>query len=185
MTDLRHKILVVQPDPELLELLVASLTSRFDAHLTCASDVSSCVAADMAEPHDLVIAEMNLADGTGLELAEQLMMFSAKPIVLLAAEPSYADAVAAMRLGVCDMFRKPFAVEGLLDAVQHALYQHRLKRCHAVRYQRMRRLVRRVICERRDIRRRIELVCRDLVGAQRRLVQRVLSLEGAKPEPSA
>ncbi len=42
----------------------------------------------------------------------------------------------------------------------------------------MRELVRRVIRERRDLNRRVELVCRDLVGAHRRLVTRVLSSEG-------
>jgi hypothetical protein len=32
-----------------------------------------------------------------------------------------------------------------------------------------------VIGERRDLNRRIELICKDLVGAHRRLVQRVLA----------
>ena len=49
-----------------------------------------------------------------------------------------------------------------------------------VKHKNLRQLVRRVLSERRDLNRRIDLVCKDLVGAHRRLVQRVLATEPAK-----
>lgn len=201
MPDRCQKILVVEPDPDILEILMASLTRRFDAHLTCVVNATACLDVEVTDPHDLVIAELNLQhsdprvfparrnadprDSDGLDLAGKLMTLSAKPIILLADNPTYADAVTAMRLGVGDLFRKPFAVECLLDAVQRLLYGSTLQRQHAAKYQQMRKLVRRVMRERRDLNRRIELICRDVVGAQRRLVHRVLALEGFKSSDSA
>ena len=79
-----------------------------------------------------------------------------------------------------DLFVKPFPFQDLLDATQRAVVGNDLKRQHAVKYRRMRELVRHVIRERRDLNRRTELVCRDLVEAHRRLVHRVLAIEGTR-----
>jgi hypothetical protein len=46
--------------------------------------------------------------------------------------------------------------------------------------QRLRRLLRRLLRERRELRQRTELICRDLVGAHRRLVDRVLTIQGRR-----
>ena len=175
--DRSHKILLVEPDAELLEILVASLARRFDPHITCVSNAASCLDLELVDPHDLVIAELDLEDSHGVLLAERLLSLGNRPIILLADEPTSDDVIDAMRVGVRDMFRKPFPVEQLLDAADAALRDHSVHRRRAVKYRRMRELVRRVVSERRDLNRRIDLVCRDLVGAQRRLVNRVLALE--------
>lgn len=175
------KILLVEPDPDVMEILVTACTRRFDAHITCVADAESCLDADMLEPHDLVIAEMDLPDSTGARLADQLMSLRARPIILLGDAPVLEDAVEAMRLGVRDLFVKPFAVAHLLDSAARALRGHHLHVQHGARYRRMRDLVRQAIRERRDLNRRIDLICRDLVGAQRRLVHRVLELEEVTP----
>jgi len=116
-----------------------------------------------------------------LELAEHIHILSPRPVILLTDGPKCSDAVAALRLGVCDLFTKPFRMEDLLDATERAFNCFKQKRLHAAKYRRMRELVRHVIRERRDLNRRMELVCKDLVEAQRRLVQRVLALESSKP----
>ena len=180
MADRPTKILLVEPEPQLVELLVNSLTRRFDAQLTCVADAESCLDVELLEPHDLVIADRDLADADGLKLAEQLMSLGSRPVILLAESPSSDDVIAALRAGVCDLFVKPFPVEELLDAAQTVLYSHEIKRRQAVRYRRLRELVRHVIRERRDLNRRIELVCRDLVEAHRRLAHRVVQSEGMR-----
>ena len=68
----------------------------------------------------------------------------------------------------------------LFDAAERALRGYEVRRQHQAKYRRMRDLLRRVIRERRDLNQRIDLVCRDLVGANRRLVHRVLDFEEAK-----
>jgi DNA-binding NtrC family response regulator len=179
-----QKILVVEPDPEILEVLVASLTRRLDAYVTCVADGESCLETDLNDPHDLVIAEFALPDLDGLELAEKLLMLSQRPIILLADDPTCDEAVEAMRMGVRDLFRKPFPVEDLLDATERLLHGQDVRRQHAVKYRRVRKLLRRVLRERRDLNKRIELICCDLVQAHRRLLHRVLTVEALKSPPT-
>ena len=175
------KILVCEPDPEVLEILVASLSRRFDAHITCTADAATCLDTELSEPHDLVITELEADETTGAPLIEQLLMFGRRPVIVLADEPSRDELVRAVRAGVADIFCKPFPVDELLSSVREHLSAHRTHRQRAARYQRMRELVRRVIRDRRDLNGRMELICRDLVGAHRRLVERVLAIEGVKP----
>jgi len=172
-----RKIMVVEPDPALVEVLVGSISNRFDAHITCAVDARTCLDADILDPHDLFVIERDLDDVDGLRLAGQLLQLSRRPIVLLAEEPATDDAVEALRLGVADFFVKPFPVADMLDSMERILYGSEVRAQHAVRYRNLRDLVRRVIRERRDLNRRMELVCRDLVDAHRRLVHRVLASE--------
>ena len=122
---------------------------------------------------------------SGLSLAQKLMSLATRPVVLLTADAEFEDAQSALRTGVADLFQKPFPIEDLLESVDQLLCDHKLMQRRAAKYHRMRALVRRVIRERRDLRRRIDLVCRDLVGAQRRLVTRVLSFGTAQPDSSS
>ena len=209
MPDRSCKILLVEPDSQVCEILVASLARRFGTHITCVADADSALDADMLDPHHLVIAELALdqpsdvhppsADlsacvSRGMKLAEQLARLSGfcgpsdpgrRPLILLAHELTCDQAIEAMRAGVVDLFRKPFPVASLLDAAEQALHNYRLRRQQAAKYRRMRDLVRQALRERRDLNRRMELLCRDLVGAHRRLVRRVLALEETKPRQSA
>lgn len=204
------RILVVEPDGDVLEILVASLSRRFDAHITCVSDATACLDAELVNPHDLVIAEMDLDEAEpfcradpaawsepasqarptnpeprreagGLDLVAQLTALNNRPVILLADALTCDEAVESLRLGVRDVFRKPFRVGDFLDAVNRALQGHALRRQRAGKYRRMRAMVRRAIRERRELARRTELVCRDLVGAHRRLVHRVLNHESTRP----
>jgi len=180
MTQRAHKILLVEPDPTCIELIVRSLSGRFKAHITCAPDAASCLDADLVEPHELIITELTVGQADGLELIGNLMSLSVRPVILLADAIRSEQAIEALRLGVRDVFHRPIAIEQFLDAVDAALRTYDAQRQHAVRYHRMREMVRRVIQERRDLNKRIELVCRDLVGAHRRLVDRVLTFQQAR-----
>ena len=176
------KILVCEPDPDVLEILVASLSRRFDAHITCTADAATCLDAEVTEPHDLVIAELDDGNGQSGSLIQQLIMFGPRPVIVLADRPSRDDLVRVVRAGVADIFCKPFPVEELLSSAREQLDENNIRRQKAVKYRRMRDMVRRVVRERRDLNRRMNLVCQDLVGAHRRLVERVLAIRGTKPQ---
>jgi len=171
------KLMIVEPNASIMEELIRALSYRFDAQLTCVPDGNLCLETDMVEPHDLVIAELELPDMSGLELASQLLSLRTRPLILVGESPMVDDAIEALRLGVKDMFRHPLDVDGLLDAVDRGLRGYELHRNHSARYRKMRELVRRAIRERRQLNHRVDLVCRDLVSAHRRLVQRVMTSE--------
>jgi DNA-binding response OmpR family regulator len=178
MRDRPYKIMLVESDPETIEIIVSSLTRRFHANITCAADPRTCLDLEMLEPHDLAIIDLETAGD--LHIGEQLISLGPRPILFMGDRPSYHDAVTALRLGARDFFRKPFPVEQLLDAVDRALRQTELARRQARRYRRMRELVRQVIRERRSLNRRVELICRDLVQAQRNLVHRVVEFQESR-----
>ena len=180
MSDRPRKILLVEPDTDLAEMLADGLRVRFSAQVTCVAGAEHCIQTDLYDPHDMAIAECQLDDGDGLELAEHLNILSPRPVILLADRPSSDEMIGAVRAGVADLFIKPFAVRDLLDAVERTLDAHELRVRHAAKYRRMRELVRRVIRERRDLNRRMELVCRDLVEAHRRLLHRI-DMTGTEP----
>jgi len=182
MTQHVGKILLVQPDPDAVEALIGAFCRRFDTLITCVADAEACLDTDMLEPHDLVVAEMDLEDATGLELAEQLLTLRSRPVILLADAIEADDALHAMRLGVRDIFPRPFLLDELLDSADRALRGHQLHRQHGIKYHRMRKLVRQVIRERRELHQRVDLVCRDLVQAQRKLVHKVVAREASAPD---
>ncbi|MEK6675370.1 MAG: response regulator [Planctomycetota bacterium] len=182
----KDKILLVEPNPDLLEMLLEALTGRFDAHITCVDCPEACWEVDMGDPHDLVLTELELPRGNGLRLAGELVKMTSpeRPVVLLSDKIPARRVIRAMRLGLRDVFIKPFAMEKLLDRIEVLLREFSLRRRHVSKYHGMRELVRRVIRERRDVHRRTELVCRDLVGAHKRLVHRVLEFEGTQTQTS-
>jgi len=180
-TEKKHKILIVEPDPEIVEILVASLSRRLDAHITCVVDSESALDADLCSTHDLIVSELDLDDGSGVDLIEKLSMLSVRPAILLADEPTIEDSIDALRLGVRDLLIKPFPVSDLLDAAERALRGFDVHKAHVAKYHRMRDLVRRVLRERRELNQRIDLICRDVVGAQRRLMHRVFESTEAQP----
>ena len=181
MTVRPHRVMLVEPDGDLLEMLVASFTRRFDAHLTCVAGAGDCLDTDLVDPHDLIITDLRLPDANGLSLAEQLLTFSRRPVILLADGLECEEAIAALRMGLRDVFPKPFPMSELLDAAYRCLTGFDLQKRRAARYRRMREMLRQTIRERRDLNRRIELICRDVVEAQRRLVHRVIALERRAP----
>lgn len=170
-----YKVMLVESDPPTLEVLVSSLTRRLNAQVTCAADAQTCLDMEMLEPHDLAILDLDTCES--MRAAEQLLSLGARPVLLMANRPSFHDAVTAIRIGARDFFKKPFPVNQLLDAAEAALREWDIARSQSRKYRRMRDLVRHVIRERRDLSRRVELICRDLVQAQRNLLNRVVHFQ--------
>jgi len=177
MDDARSKILLVEPEPMVLERVLRALVDRFDAQITCVPTAEECLEIEEDDPHDLIIAEVELPDMDGLDLARDILALRRVPIILLADHAAFDDAVDAMRVGASDLFAKPFPVSALLESVDRALEGGRTRQRHRMRYQQMRKLLKQILRERRDLNERIELICRDFVGAHRRLVDRVVKIE--------
>lgn len=172
-----YRVLVVEPDPDIMEMLVAALVGRFNAQVTCVATAEDCLDIEMVDPHDLVVAELSLEDGNGIALTRKLGELSQRPVILLADAPTRVELLRALRAGVCDVFPKPFRMIHFLDAAERVLDAYRAARREQQRYRELRRLVRQLVQDRRLLNKRTELVCRDLVGAHRRLVHRVLEIE--------
>jgi two-component system, NtrC family, response regulator HydG len=80
-------------------------------------------------PFDLLLTDIRLKDGSGLDLVEQARRaHPAMRIVVMTAFGSVNVAVDAMRLGADDFLEKPFRMEAVLNRVERTLEAARLSR---------------------------------------------------------
>ncbi len=87
-----------------------------------AVDVESAIAALDAEVFDLVLTDLKLPDGTGLEVVTASREArAATPVVVMTAFGTVQTAVEAMKLGASDFLEKPVEVDDLLGLVERAL----------------------------------------------------------------
>ena len=115
------KILVVDDEPDLLELLELTL-SRMGLDTVRASSVAEAIRLLDKEPFDLCLTDMRLPDGEGLRVIEHINSKGLDiPIAVITAYGSAANAVAALKAGAFDYLSKPVALEQLRALVKQAL----------------------------------------------------------------
>jgi signal transduction histidine kinase len=129
-TNPRLRILVVEDDVEVIELLRTSLKSVApDVELTVASRLASALAAIHTRQQDAVLLDLNLPDSTGLHTLRQVTaLATALPIVVLTGMGDAKQAHEALRLGAEDWLVKPFGdPEIVVRALRYAVERKRLK----------------------------------------------------------
>ena len=94
-------------------------------------------AAMEGQAFDLAILDVNLPDGSGLELLRQIRRSSALPIVLLTANDMETDIVAGLESGADDYITKPFSLAVLRARVNAQLRRGEPARAPADRVDRI------------------------------------------------
>ena len=167
------QILLVEDDTELAELVGRYLSESLRAEVTHVESANAALGEELTTRHDLLLAAMELPDGEGLELVRRVHENNPCPAIMMVEGPTAGEAIAAVRLGVVDILTKPFDLEYLSNTIRRAAADHRGRRRERARHKRLRKLVARIICERRDLAKRMDLICRDFVHAHRRLAEKV------------
>lgn len=119
------KILLVDDEPELLELVSVILKEDGFENIITASSVSEGIDATRTEKPDLAVLDVMLPDGDGFFLMRQIRDFSDMPVIFLTARDEAADKLAGLGLGADDYIAKPFLPEELLLRVHSVL-----RRCY-------------------------------------------------------
>ncbi len=115
------KVLVIDDEPDLLELLELTL-SRMGLDTTRAETVAQAISLLDREPFDLCLTDMRLPDGEGLRVVEHINQKGLDvPIAVITAYGSAENAVAALKAGAFDYLAKPVALEQLRALVKQAL----------------------------------------------------------------
>lgn len=113
-------VLVVEDEPQMRRLLRLTLESngmRFAEATTAREAVSR---ANNQAP-DLIIADLGLPDGEGIQVIREIRRGSTTPIVVLSARAQEADKISALDAGADDYVTKPFASGELLARLRVAL----------------------------------------------------------------
>jgi two-component system catabolic regulation response regulator CreB len=102
------RILLLEDEPSIADNLIYALRSEaFDVtHVGLARDALSAFARDGA---DLVVLDIGVPDGNGLDVYRSLRQQSDVPVVFLTARSSELDRVLGLELGADDYVTKPFS----------------------------------------------------------------------------
>ena len=79
--------------------------------------------------YDLLILDVNLPDGSGLELLEQVRQAGSLPVIVLTANDMELDVVAGLEAGADDYITKPFSLAILRARVNAQLRRGMSKTC--------------------------------------------------------
>ena len=120
MSDLDPLVLVVEDEAPLRKFIRASLISHEYRILEAerASQVTSLVTSHNPQ---LVLMDLGLPDGDGIDLTKQLREWTRVPIIVISARGREDDKVAALDAGADDYLTKPFGVNELLARMRVAL----------------------------------------------------------------
>jgi two-component system response regulator PilR (NtrC family) len=121
LTPPRLRVLIVDDEADLRELLELTLI-RMGLDATLAGTVAEARRETVENRFDLVLTDMRLPDGTGLDV---LRLVQAKqpgtPVAVITAFGSAENAVVALKAGAFDYVTKPVALDHLRTLVQSAL----------------------------------------------------------------
>jgi len=116
-------VLIVEDEKEIRRFLRIALEGEslrvFDAETL----QRGLIEAATRKP-DLVILDLGLPDGDGVEFIRDLRQWSAMPIVVLSARSDEQDKIEALDAGADDFLTKPFGIGELLARVRVALRRH-------------------------------------------------------------
>jgi DNA-binding response OmpR family regulator len=107
------RILVIEDSPPTRDLLKGSLEGSGHS-VTLAARVSSALKLVQSETFDVMVLDIMLPDGNGLDLCRQIRaMGVATPILFLTARGEVGERVTGLDAGGDDYLRKPFALAEL------------------------------------------------------------------------
>jgi DNA-binding response OmpR family regulator len=128
----RERILIVEDERDLAQLMDKVMTQN-GYETSLAYDGVTGLSLALEEQPDLIILDLRLPKMHGMQILHRLREHQRSvPVVIVTAGSSEELAIEALRLGVRDYIRKPFALQELLDAVERALSEERLRRERAM-----------------------------------------------------
>jgi len=132
-----EKILIIDDSTQIRSFL-SEMLFPLGYIVSTASDGKRGLDKALTERPDLILLDFNLPRLSGIEILEALQKDDYEvPVILMTAHGSESVAVQAFRLGVRDYIPKPFETEQILEVIERALTESRLRR---ERDQLMRRL---------------------------------------------
>ncbi len=127
-----ERILIIEDDPGVsasIEMLLPSRGYRVDFAARARDGLARAAASEF----DLVITDLRLPDGDGMEVIRTLHGAQpALPIIMMTSYSSLDTAIAALKNGAVDYVIKPFHNDALLFAIERALNERRMQRENAL-----------------------------------------------------
>jgi two-component system, OmpR family, KDP operon response regulator KdpE len=120
MTLAMHQVLVVEDDQGIREVLRVLLGTENYRVVEAPTAERAHVEARSHKP-DLMLVDLGLPDGSGLEVIRRVREWSSLPMIVLSARTMEEQKIAALDAGADDYITKPFSAPELLARVRAAL----------------------------------------------------------------
>lgn len=160
------RVLVVDDERMVMELFRDIIAENLDCDLLFASDLHEAKRILAGQRIDLLVADVRLPDGNGLELVQELNRCQPGALSLvISGSPTIDSAVDAMRAGAVDFIAKPFVAKQLAEHIRKALRAQQARGRREVRLRKLRDAVRRLNLARKTVNKKVDLLCNDLIGA--------------------
>ncbi len=115
------RLLVVEDEETILQLLAGSLRFAGFEVMTAASGAEALRAAAASRP-DLVLLDVMMPDGDGFEVVRRLRSSGVDvPVIFLTARDGVRERVTGLALGGDDYVTKPFSLEEVLERIRAVL----------------------------------------------------------------
>ncbi|MDA8414069.1 MAG: response regulator [Desulfobacteraceae bacterium] len=121
-----RKILVVDDDPPILEMVCELLTANGFPALSCSTPEKALAFMEL-ESFDAVLTDINMPGINGLDLLEKIhVRYPDIPVILMTAGAELNMTVKAIRKGTFDFIMKPFNPVQLIHSVEKAVNYFKL-----------------------------------------------------------
>jgi DNA-binding NtrC family response regulator len=126
---LKHRsILVIDDEHGIRNFLVKGLT-KFLGFIESAEDLESAEALRQRCHFDLIIADIKLPGGSGVEWVQSLREAGCStPVIFITAHAQLDIAIEAIRAGAADFIIKPFRMDQILNAVDRCIERQEIKK---------------------------------------------------------
>src|SRR5215813_7144124 len=115
-----HQVLVVEDEPAIRDVLRVLLEAESYRFIEAETAARGEIEARSHKP-DLILVDLGLPDGNGVDLIRRIRTWSSVPIIVLSARTMEEQKIAALDAGADDYVTKPFSTPELLARVRAAL----------------------------------------------------------------
>src|SRR5215213_5698201 len=115
-----HRILVVDDEPAVTDLLTYNLRKAHYDVLTAADGRTALRLAQQSNP-DLILLDLMIPEVDGLDVCRELRKSSGVPIIMITARGEEIDRVLGLEIGADDYVTKPFSVRELMARIKAVL----------------------------------------------------------------
>jgi two-component system KDP operon response regulator KdpE len=127
-----HQVLVVEDEPDIRRILGVLLEAE-NYRVVEAGTAARADAEARTHKPDLLLVDLGLPDGSGIDLIRGVRTWSPVPIVVLSARTMEEQKIAALDAGADDYVTKPFSAPELLARIRAALRRNVKTATHAPR----------------------------------------------------
>lgn len=113
----RHKILLVEDDAEIRELLKNFLADE-NYEVVCAADGEEACGKFDSTAFSLVLLDLMIPKISGMDVMEHIRKSSVVPIIIISAKDSETDKSLGLGLGADDYITKPFSMVEVLARIK-------------------------------------------------------------------